>query len=406
MSLWRKRPPVSAPLGSTPLGSASSESSLRESAALGEPVAVPGTSGHRPSLGALLDLVPHPLLALDRDGTLRHANETAQAQIGDALPALLRNPALGQALRTLLPGGTGQVDVQMDVPVRRTLRVSIRCEGAAGGAHGGSRRGLLLLSVQDRSELEAVERMRSDFIANASHELRTPLASLIGFIETLQGPAADDAPARIRFLSIMAGQATRMRRLIDNLLSLSRIQMHEHERPSSLVSVAAVARRVADAHEPLLAASGHSLSIDIAAGLPPVAADADQLSQVLTNFLDNAVKYAGRPDRPATIVLSVEPARAGIDPQADGVVLAVTDDGPGIAPQHVPRLTERFYRIEDGPGGKVGSGLGLAIVKHIVGRHGGRLTITSTEGQGARFAVWLPRAPVPATAAIGATRQR
>ncbi len=364
-----------------------------------------GAPGHNLSLAALLDLVPHPLLALDQDGTLRHINETAQKQIGDALPALLRNPALGQAIRTLPPGGTAQVDLQMDVPVHRTLRVSLRCELAAGSTPSVARRGLLMLSVQDRSEVEAVERMRSDFIANASHELRTPLASLIGFIETLQGPAADDAPARIRFLSIMSGQATRMRRLIDNLLSLSRIQMHEHERPSSLVSVAVIARRVADAHEPLMAASGHRLTVDIATGLPPVAADPDQLSQVLLNFLDNTVKYAARPDGPTSVVLSVEPARAGIDPQGDGVVMAVTDDGPGIAPHHVPRLTERFYRVEDGPGGKVGSGLGLAIVKHIVGRHGGRLTITSTEGQGARFAVWLPRAPVPATA-IGATRQR
>ncbi len=371
MSLWRRRPSDADPLSE----------------------AAPGGGGF--SLPGLLDLLPHPVLALDDEGMLRHANETARAQFGDAIPALLRHPAISQAIRTLTPGGTAQVDLPMDVPVRRALRISMR----SGTAAEPGRRGLVLLSLLDRSELEAVERMRSDFIANASHELRTPLASLIGFIETLQGPAADDAPARIRFLSIMEGQASRMRRLIDNLLSLSRIQMHEHRRPSGLVSLAPLARRVADGHEPQLVASGNTLSVEIAPNLPLVAGDSDQLSQVLHNFLDNAVKYANRPGRPATIVLAVQPSQAGVDPSGDGVVLSVADDGPGIAAQHVPRLTERFYRVEDGPAGKAGSGLGLAIVKHIVGRHGGRLTISSVEGQGARFAVWLPRAPVPATAA-------
>jgi two-component system phosphate regulon sensor histidine kinase PhoR len=235
-----------------------------------------------------------------------------------------------------------------------------------------------------------LEQMRVDFIANASHELRTPLASLIGFIDTLLGPAAEDTPAQKRFLGIMQVQAARMRRLIDNLLSLSRIQMTEHERPRGRVALAEVAAHVAESFEPLVRARGRALELDLAENLPPVQGDADQIAQIVQNLLDNALKYAC-----SRIVLSVRPVDAGgVWPAASGLVLAVSDDGPGIAAHHVPRLTERFYRAEEGNGGTTGSGLGLAIVKHIVGRHAGRLQIGSSEGKGSCFSVWLPVAPV------------
>ncbi len=334
------------------------------------------------SLPQLLDLLPHPVVALAPGGLLRHANASAQALLGDALPALLRHPLLVQALDRLHGAAGESVDLAMDVPVRRLLRVAMRADRRAGS-------GLILLSLADRTEQDAVERMRADFVANASHELRTPLASLIGFIETLQGPAADDAPARVRFLAIMEAQAARMCRLIDNLLSLSRIQMHEHRRPDGSVLPVPLLRRVADAHEPQLRAAGSTLAVEVADGLPPMAADPDQLAQVLHNLLDNAIKYA---KGPARIVLRAAASQAGLGP-APGVVLSVSDDGPGIAPQHLPRLTERFYRADDGLGAKTGSGLGLAIVKHIVGRHGGRLAIESTPGQGTCVSVWLPVRP-------------
>ena len=334
-------------------------------------------------LPQLLDLLPHPVVALAPGGLVRHANGAAWDLLGDALPALLRHPLLVQALDHLDAARVDSVDLAMDVPVRRVLRVAMRADRRAGS-------GLVLLSLSDRTEQEAVERMRADFVANASHELRTPLASLIGFIETLQGPAADDAPARVRFLAIMEAQAARMCRLIDNLLSLSRIQMHEHRRPDGTVLSAPLLKRVADAHEPQLRAAGCTLRVEIADGLPPMAADPDQLAQVLHNLLDNAIKYARGPAR---IVLRAEAAQAGLGPSQGGVVLSVADDGPGIAPQHLPRLTERFYRADDGPGAKTGSGLGLAIVKHIVGRHGGRLAIESTPGQGTCVSVWLPVRP-------------
>jgi len=328
-------------------------------------------------LEEVLELLPEPMLLIDRQGTMRHANLAAREPFGDVLGALLRHPALGEAIRGLQGDAVATITVKMDVPVRRVLRVSLKALPEAFPE-------LLVLSLSDHTQQALLERMREDFVANASHELRTPLASLIGFIDTLLGPAADDPPAQRRFLGIMQAQAARMRRLIDNLMNLSRIQMVEHERPRGRVALAGVAAHVAGEFEPLMQARGVALVLELADGLPPVQADADQVAQIVQNLLDNALKYAG-----SRIVLSVQPAVGGTWPAAPGQVLSVSDDAPGIAAHHLPRLTERFYRV-DGGAGKAGSGLGLAIVKHIVGRHAGRLQIESTEGKGSLFSVWLP----------------
>jgi two-component system phosphate regulon sensor histidine kinase PhoR len=241
-----------------------------------------------------------------------------------------------------------------------------------------------LVVLSDRTRERAVEQMRADFVANASHELRTPLASLMGFVETLRGPAADDPPAQQRFLAIMAEQAARMSRLIDDLLSLSRIELSEHSPPVERIDLGAVAGRVLASFEVRLAERRQRLAVDIAPGLPAVAADADQMAQVLSNLVDNAMKY-GRVG--GTVSVSLQAA-------ANGVVLAVRDDGPGIARVHLPRLTERFYRVDAGRSrGAGGTGLGLAIVKHIVNRHRGRLLIESEEGQGTTFSVFLAASP-------------
>jgi len=328
-------------------------------------------------LEEVLELLPEPMLLIDRQGTMRHANLAAREPFGDVLGALLRHPALGEAIRGLQGDAVATITVKMDVPVRRVLRVSLKALPEAFPE-------LLVLSLSDHTQQALLERMREDFVANASHELRTPLASLIGFIDTLLGSAADDPPAQRRFLGIMQAQAARMRRLIDNLMNLSRIQMVEHERPRGRVALAGVAAHVAGEFEPLMQARGVALVLELADGLPPVQADADQVAQIVQNLLDNALKYAG-----SRIVLSVQPAVGGTWPAAPGQVLSVSDDGPGIAAHHLPRLTERFYRV-DGGAGKAGSGLGLAIVKHIVGRHAGRLQIESTEGKGSLFSVWLP----------------
>ncbi len=340
----------------------------------------------------VIEMLPEPMLLLDRRVGMRHANLAAREPFGDVLAALLRHPALIDAMGRLRSETIVTAMVQMDVPVGRMLRVSLK-------ALPETYPNLLIVSITDHTQQAALARMREDFIANASHELRTPLASLIGFIDTLLGPAADDAPAQQRFLGIMQTQAARMRRLIDNLLNLSRIQLTEHERPRGRMSLARVAAHVAGEFEPLMQARRIRLVLDLAAELPMVQGDADQLAQVVQNLLDNALKYAA-----SRIELSVRQAAEGIAlgatfgapwPSSPGLVLAVADDGPGIAAHHLPRLTERFYRAEDGSG-KPGSGLGLAIVKHIVGRHSGRLQIESVEGKGSLFSVWLPAAPVMA----------
>jgi two-component system phosphate regulon sensor histidine kinase PhoR len=234
-----------------------------------------------------------------------------------------------------------------------------------------------------------VERMRADFVANVSHELRTPLTSLIGFIETLQGPASDDPPAQQRFLGIMAEQGARMNRLIDDLLSLSRIELTEHQSPSESVDLKALISGLVAGFEPRLAQRKSRIELRFAEGLPTIAGDADQIAQVMQNLLDNAVKY-GRDG--SSIGLTVALAQPGERwPKRAGLTIAVADQGGGIPREHIPRLTERFYRVDKGRSRAVGgTGLGLAIVKHIVNRHRGQLAIESEVGVGTTVSVWLP----------------
>ena len=239
----------------------------------------------------------------------------------------------------------------------------------------------VLVSLRDTTDARRIERVRSDFVANASHELRTPLASLLGFVETLQGPARDDAVARSRFLEIMGQQARRMSRLVDDLLSLSRIERSLHVPPDAEVDLAAVAGQMTDALAPM-AADG-KVTLRLQAPVPVfVRGDRDELLRVVENLVENAIKYGGA----GSVEIGVE--RDG----GDGV-LTVEDGGPGIPPEHIPRLTERFYRIDVATSrAKGGTGLGLAIVKHIVARHRGRMTIASRPAGGARFRVALPAA--------------
>ncbi|MFT8244794.1 ATP-binding protein [Roseomonas sp. BN140053] len=336
---------------------------------------------------AIIEALPDPLLVLGTDRAPLRANTAARTLFGVAVgaplsgdvAALLRHPALaGMVDRALAGGGPEVADLSLPVPVARDLAAHV-LPLEPPLADGGR----LLILLADRTRARAVERMRADFVANASHELRTPLASLIGFIETLRGPAEDDPVARTRFLGIMAEQAERMRRLIDDLLGLSRIEVSEHQPPEGEADLVALAQAEAEAMTPILASRGVQLQLELH---PAVArpAEAGQIAQVLRNLLENAVRH-GREG--GCVRLSVAPAEGG-------VLLAVTDDGPGIPREHIPRLTERFYRVDKGRSRTAGgTGLGLAIVKHVINRHRGRLTVDSTEGQGATFRVWLPGGP-------------
>ncbi len=342
---------------------------------------------------AIVYSLPDPLIVLGADRSVRRTNPAARAAFGADLGSVLRHPALRAAIDRVLAQGVPQTaELVIPVPVARELQaVVIGLDTPQSPQLPAGDRVMAVLS--DRTRERAVERMRADFIANASHELRTPLASLIGFIQTLRGPASDDAPAQQRFLGIMAEQAERMSRLIDDLLSLSRIELTEHQPPPDAVDLAALVPRIAAGHEPGLVARRQRLELAITPGLPLVAGDADQLAQVVQNLLDNAVKYGREGGMIRVAASAAAPGGGPVWPARRGVVLAVTDDGGGIPRADIPRLTERFYRVDKGRSRAVGgTGLGLAIVKHIVNRHRGQLAIESVEGQGSTFSIWLPTA--------------
>jgi len=336
---------------------------------------------------SLISGLPGPAIVLDRDGRVIAFNAAASV-IAPSLrrgePALitLRMPELVEAIRRAGATDTPQhVEFFERVPVDRWFEAFVVPVKLAGNDSD-----ILFMTFNDLSPLRRVEEMRADFIANASHELRTPLAALLGFIETLQGPAKGDPAAREKFLAIMQGQATRMARLIDDLLSLSRIELNAHLKPNTPVELAPIVRQVADGLQTLARDRG----VEIKVSTPPeplvVPGDRDELIRALENLVENALKY-GAAGKRVDVTLSRGMTRAGM-PEA---LIAVRDYGPGIAPEHLPRLTERFYRVDVADSrAQGGTGLGLALVKHILNRHGGRVTVESTRGSGATFTLHLP----------------
>ena len=340
---------------------------------------------------AILENLPEPVLLLSAERAVLRANPAARQMLGpeaagqgpDAA-ALLRHPVLAVAMDDALAEGHSTT-VELHLPVPLPREVSARVVPLDPPLADGGR---LLILLIDRSREAAIERTRADFVANASHALRTPLASLLGFIETLRGPAADDPAAQQRFLGIMAEQGERMRRLIDDLLNLSRIEREEHQPPTGEAPLAMITRAEAEALAPLLNRRDMRLTLDVAEGLVARPANADQVAQVIRNVLENAINH-GREGGLITIALT--PAAAEDGTARPGALLSVTADGPGIAKHHLPRLTERFYRVDGARSRhKGGTGLGLAITRHIIMRHRGRLTIESTEGLGTKVHVWLP----------------
>jgi two-component system phosphate regulon sensor histidine kinase PhoR len=278
------------------------------------------------------------------------------------------------------------VEFTLAAPVERQLRARF-----ARIDHPSLDGAVAVVTLHDVTELKRAEQMRADFIANASHELKTPLATLTGFIETLRGPARDDAEARERFLAIMDGQATRMTRLVEDLLSLSRIELNEHVLPQGRVALAPLLQHLAEALELRAGERDMSIVLTLPADLPDVQGDRDELAQVFQNLLDNAIKYGrlGTEISVSATTAARRPASAGRG-SAAFVAVAIKDRGDGIPREHLPRLTERFYRVDTARSREMGgTGLGLAIVKHIVNRHRGFLDIESTSGEGSVFTVSL-----------------
>ena len=332
--------------------------------------------------------VPDPVVALDHRGDVVALNARAAAiapalRPGESVSLGLRVPEVLEAIRHARASGILQrAEFFQRVPLDRWYEaIATPISGADFNP------GLVLLAFHDLTPLRRVEEMRADFVANASHELRTPLAALSGFIDTLRGSARDDAAARERFLAIMQAQADRMARLIDDLLSLSRIELNAHL-PDKAVDLAAIVRQVADALQTLARDREVEVKTIGISDRLVVLGDRDELIRVFENLVENALKYAASGKR-VEIVLSLGD---GPDSKSEARV-AVRDHGPGIAPEHLPRLTERFYRVDVSESrAQGGTGLGLALVKHILNRHGGRLTIDSVPGQGATFTVHLPLA--------------
>lgn len=328
----------------------------------------------------VIEAVVEPVLVV-ADRRVVRANAAARALLGqhilgEDVRLAIRHPAAAERLIAPLPEDEAPIDLVGVGTREQRWEMHVRAAGPS----------LRVVHLIDRTGSYAADKIRIDFVANASHELRTPLASILGFIETLREGAGDDPGTRDRFLKIMFGEATRMRRLVDDLMSLSRIEAEKYREPDQIVRLGELVEEVRAEVTSIADARAADLVTAIA-DAPPVKGDRAQLSQVLHNLVGNAMKY-GRPGTPVTVEL-----------RHDGgtmLRLAVRDEGDGIAAEHLPRLTERFYRVDSGRSRQAGgTGLGLSIVKHIVERHRGRLDIASVPGAGTTVTILLPVAPSP-----------
>ena len=340
--------------------------------------------------------LPDPTILLGTDGRVVTLNAMASTiapslRPGELAMLALRIPEVVDAVRRAgVSRRPERAEFAERVPSERWFEV-IATPMPDHDGHVGRSTQRLLLTFRDLTPIRRVEEMRVDFVANASHELRTPLAALSGFIETLKGPARNDTAARERFLDIMEAQAKRMARLIDDLLSLSRIELSAHVRPQTAVELLPIIRQVVDALQML--ARDRGVTVTISAPKEPlvVSGDRDELTRLFENLIENALKY-GASGKRVEITLS----RAFNVSGGEEAVAAVRDYGPGISGEHLPRLTERFYRVDVTESrAQGGTGLGLALVKHIMNRHRGRLSIESRSGEGATFTVRMPMSTGP-----------
>jgi two-component system phosphate regulon sensor histidine kinase PhoR len=346
---------------------------------------------------SLFESLPSPLFLLNRQRRIVRVNVAARKIFGRELQgrdlaALLRHPALLETTDKVLKGEAGSdVEFALPGPINREFRAML--EPLPEPGIDGT---VAILSLHDVTALKRMEQMRADFVANASHELRTPLSALLGFIETLRGPARDDSEARERFLAIMFDQASRMSRLVADLLNLSRIELNEHTHPDGQTDVAAVVRRVAAGLQPQAEQRDMRIELSLSEDLPQVKGQEDELVQIFQNLVENALKYGREGTLVQVSVQLTEKLPPGFASQTKRVIaVAIRDRGEGIEREHLPRLTERFFRVDAARSRRLGgTGLGLAIVKHLVNRYRGILTIDSVLGEGSIFTVYLPVEPL------------
>lgn len=337
---------------------------------------------------SLVDAIPLPTVLIDDEGRIAAVNSAAAEVFGQTLSGrhyamAIRQPRLLDAIDRTFATQSAHEGAYVTTAGLRDVTYTAYCRPLR--FNGGA---AVLICLMDRSEQDQAGMMRRDFVANVSHELRTPLTALLGFIETLGGAARDDAQARDRFLAIMRGEAERMNRIVKDLLSLSRVEEEERMRPTQPITPLKVVERAVEALRPQAEKDGTSIVIEGAEAAAQIPGDADQLQQVMTNLVENALKYGGKGGK-VTIAFSQVERDASL--RAPALRIDVADQGEGIDPIHLPRLTERFYRVDSHRSRQMGgTGLGLAIVKHIISRHRGRLSISSTPGQGSVFSVFLP----------------
>ncbi|MEO0750309.1 MAG: ATP-binding protein [Pseudomonadota bacterium] len=340
------------------------------------------------AISSLLDALPLPAVLIGRGERVLGANTRAGALLGEGLVGrhfitALRQPAILDAIEASLRDTDTRTTRYLSSDGSQDTAFSVTSSPVQTEVGQG-----ILVCFEDVTHLEQARQMRRDFVANVSHELRSPLTSLLGFIETLQGPALGDTGATERFLKIMANEAGRMERLVHDLLSLSRVEEQLRVRPTEPVNLADIVIGVMHALKTQASVNGVTIVTDLPERPIIVPGDADQLQQVVTNLVENAIKYGGRDNH---VFLSVTTTEQEPTVRGPAAVVTVRDQGPGIDQVHIPRLTERFYRVDNHRSREVGgTGLGLAIVKHIIGRHRGRLRIDSTLGEGTEFRVVLP----------------
>jgi len=342
----------------------------------------------------LVDTLPDILIMVNDEKKVVRTNRAARAIFGQNLAGkylkdVIASPYLLDGLNSVIHDLKGrEIEFRIEEPVIRDFLAIIERfpVPTAGGIS-------TVITMNDITELKSVEQMRADFVANASHELRTPLASIKGFVETLLGPAKDDTQAREEFLKIMLEQADRMQQLIGDLLSLSKIEMNAHTVPTGSVDLAQLVRKEADNLKRNAADKNMRVVLNIHDNLPQVKGEGNELGQVIHNLVSNAIKY-GYADSDVTVTLKATtdlPQDLNMRNLTRVVQCSVRDQGDGIPKQHLPRLMERFYRVDSARTRQIGgTGLGLAIVKGIINRHRGAITIDSVVGEGSVFTVYLP----------------
>lgn len=339
---------------------------------------------------AVFDHVPGPVILLGTRREILDINRAGRAAFdihttGQDLAISLRNPDILRIVDSVMAeGGMREIETTIaDTPPRVVAAHAeyISEEGETDGI-------VVVLSITDLTAIKRMEHMRADFVANASHELRSPLSAIIGFLETLSGPAKNDADAHARFIDIMLRESRRMTRLIDDLLSLSKVEINEHVRPTENINIRPVLENVVETLTVKAAERNMDITLNLGNDIPTLQGDPEQLVQVFHNLVDNAIKY-GAENSPVSI--RVKPVERLPGRRISGASISVTDSGEGIAHDIIPRLTERFYRVDKARSRVLDStGLGLAICKHIISRHRGHLEIESSPGEGSTFTVYLP----------------